>query len=144
MADLDENFEVVTGFKFMVVPKWVLDKDSKGNALSSTAVHVYTALVSYANKDLNCFPSHATLADLVGKSVSSVRRALEELKVFEPFSGKVEEMENNKSSNLYYLPHERGAEFQATEEVYVEAETGDGFAMKVFIKIIKMNHMFML
>ena len=129
MADLDENFEVVTGFKFMVVPKWVLDKDSKGNALSSTAVHVYTALVSYANKDLNCFPSHATLADLVGKSVSSVRRALEELKAFGAIQWKGRGDGEQQSSNLYYLPHERGAEFQATEEVYVEADTGDGFAI---------------
>ena len=129
MADLDENFEVVTGFKFMVVPKWVLDKDSKGNALSSTAVHVYTALVSYANKDLNCFPSHATLADLVGKSVSSVRRGLEELKAFGAIQWKGRGDGEQQSSNLYYLPHERGAEFQATEEVYVEANTGDGFAI---------------
>ena len=82
MDDLEESFEVKTGFRFMVVPKWILERDSKGNALGSSAVHVYTALVSYANKDLNCFPSHSTLADLVGKSVSSVRRALDELKGF--------------------------------------------------------------
>ena len=51
MSDLDEGFEVKTGFKFMVVPKWILERDTKGNALSSTAVHTYTALVSYANNE---------------------------------------------------------------------------------------------
>ncbi len=126
MSDLDEGFEVKTGFKFMVVPKWILERDTKGNALSSTAVHTYTALVSYANKDLNCFPSHTTLAELVGKSVSSVRRALDELKAFGAIQWKGRGDGEQQSSNLYYLPHERGAEFEAVE-VYVEAKTGDGF-----------------
>jgi DNA-binding transcriptional MocR family regulator len=127
MDDLDEGFEVKTGFRFMVVPKWILERDSKGNALGSSAVHVYTALVSYANKDLNCFPSHSTLADLVGKSVSSVRRALDELKGFGAIQWKGRGDGEQQSSNLYYLPHERGAEFEAPVEDYQQAETGDGF-----------------
>jgi len=114
--EANDDFEVVVGFRFMVVPKWILDKGPNGSTLSSSAVHIYTALLSYANNDTHeCYPSHNTLAELVGKSVSTVRRALDELKDFGAITwrGRLEGDTTNQTSNTYYLPQQRG-EVQVT------------------------------
>jgi DNA-binding transcriptional MocR family regulator len=128
--EANDDFEVVVGFRFMAVPKWILEKDSEGNALSSSAVHVYNALLSFASNDtLECYPSHNTLADLVGKSVSTVRRSLEELKSFGAITWRGRAEDDKQTSNTYYLPQVRGDELPPVkQDTYVPAKnTGGGF-----------------
>ncbi len=49
------------------------------SGMSNTGFRLYVELAHHANTPGNCYPSHQRLADLMGCSVSSVRRAAAEL-----------------------------------------------------------------
>lgn len=56
-------------------PRWVVRRKD----LSTNAKAVFWALLDRANADDECWPSHRRIADDLGVSVSTVRRALKEL-----------------------------------------------------------------
>jgi hypothetical protein len=60
---------------FAIVPEWVLDAP-----ITAQAVRLYAVLKRYADKtDGTCYPSHKTIAKRMAVSVSTVKRAMEEL-----------------------------------------------------------------
>ena len=70
-----EKIDIRSDNYFAAFPHWVLDMK-----LSSTAVHLYIALLSFANWETKRGkPSRQTLADLMGCSIKSVDRAKDEL-----------------------------------------------------------------
>lgn len=67
--------EIRTDNYFAAFPHWVLDKK-----LSSGAIHLYLALLSFANWETRMGrPSRQTLSDLMGCSIKTVDRAKDEL-----------------------------------------------------------------
>ena len=77
----DTSTLTVEGFTpYAQVPRWVVR--SQG-ALSGNAVHLYSVLMTYAdNGSKAAFPSRATLASDMGRSVNTVKRAMAELETF--------------------------------------------------------------
>ena len=61
---------------YSIVPEWVIDLP-----ISAQAVRLYALLNRYADKESGeCFPSIKTLSKRMHTSVSTVKRALAELK----------------------------------------------------------------
>lgn len=74
MAEHDP-IQIRTDNYFAAFPHWVLDKK-----LSSSAIHLYLALLSYANWETKMGrPSRQTLATLMNCSIKTVDRAKDEL-----------------------------------------------------------------
>lgn len=62
------------------VPRWVVRSEG---ALSGNAVHLYGVLMSYADNGTKAaFPSRSRLAQDMGRSVNTVKRAMAELEEF--------------------------------------------------------------
>ena len=52
MSDnLNNDFEGVSEFKFVMLPQWLLEKAYEGKPLPSKAIHLYSCLMYYANND---------------------------------------------------------------------------------------------
>lgn len=79
--DDDTSTLTIEGFTpYAQVPRWVVR--SQG-ALSGNAVHLYSVLMTYADNGTKAaFPSRATLAGDMGRSVDTVKRAMAELEAF--------------------------------------------------------------
>lgn len=77
----DTSTLAIEGFTpYAQVPRWVV---RSGGALSGNAVHLYSVLMTYAdNGSKAAFPSRATLAGDMGRSVNTVKRAMAELEAF--------------------------------------------------------------
>lgn len=91
---------------FAMIPRWLLRSSGK---LSSTSIHLYAVIMTYADNITKYgFPSRETLADDMGVSVATVKRAIKELEQ----AGVVEvKREYNKKtgnfrSNQYTLAYE--------------------------------------
>lgn len=62
------------------VPRWVVRSHG---ALSGNAVHLYGVLMSYADNDTKAaFPSRSRLANDMGRSVDTIKRAMRELEQY--------------------------------------------------------------
>ena len=73
-------------------------------AITSTAVLVGQALLTYADRRGECWPAHATLAARVGCCVRSVQRALDALRAAGLLSWDARRARwNRRMSNLYAL-----------------------------------------
>lgn len=85
---------------FAIVPRAML-ADSR---LNSTDIRVYLALSSRANGSLECWPSHATIAEDVGRDKRTVIRTLERLRElgYISWSRRVRE-DGSLTSNIYRL-----------------------------------------
>lgn len=66
----------MTGRGFAAVPSWLVEDES----ISGHAKITYLVLMSHHSEGGDVFPSHARIATLAGISVSSVQRALRELR----------------------------------------------------------------
>ena len=78
----DQEFSVKSGFRFAMVPHWLLEMN-----LSSGAIHMYALLMYHANSETReCYPSHKRLGDLAGCSVTPVKKYIKELKVYKGIS----------------------------------------------------------
>ena len=64
-------------YKFGIVSHKVITDPE----LSLTAKAVYSMLCVYANKKRVCWPSRATLADIGGVSITTIDKAIKELKL---------------------------------------------------------------
>lgn len=77
----DTSTLALEGFTpYAQIPRWVV---RSAGALSGNAVHLYSVLMTYAdNGSKAAFPSRATLASDMGRSVNTVKRAMAELETF--------------------------------------------------------------
>lgn len=100
----DSSTLTLEGFTpYSQVPRWIVR--SQG-ALSGNAVHLYSVLMSYAdNGSKAAFPSRATLAGDMGRSVNTVKRAMAELEAFGAMrvARRRSEKTGANISNLYVL-----------------------------------------
>jgi hypothetical protein len=73
--------------------------------LTLAELGVYVALTWHVGPDGTCYPSHATIAEEIGASVSTVRRAIDGLVEKELLvkRGRINEKDGGQSSNLYLL-----------------------------------------
>ena len=63
-------------YKFGIVSHKVITDPE----LSLSAKGIYSLLCTYANKNRTCYPTISTLADSAGVSMSTIDRAIKELK----------------------------------------------------------------
>ena len=69
------------GDEFVSAHAWLIGvvKSGRAAALSGRGFAVMTAYLAHADRDLTAWPRNDTLADMIGKSVATVRRGREEL-----------------------------------------------------------------
>jgi len=100
-----EDFEVVSEFKFVMLPQWLLEMNHEGKPLPSKAIHLYSCLMYYANNDTRqCYPSYETLCELSGMSRSSVARYLQLLLDMGAIVWRQRAYKGFNTSNMYFLP----------------------------------------
>ena len=106
MSDnLNNDFEVVSEFKFVMLPQWLLEMAYEGKPLPSKAIHLYSCLMYYANNDTRqCYPSYETLTELSGMSRSSVHRYLQILLDCGAIVWRQRAYKGFNTSNMYFLP----------------------------------------
>lgn len=88
----------VQGFTpYAQIPKWIL---RAGDKLSHGAVRLYGVIMTYADNDTKtAFPGREKLAQDMGASVSTVKRAIKELEEFHALA--VERRRNQRTGNFY-------------------------------------------
>jgi hypothetical protein len=85
---------------FASVPRWIVNDEQ----ISGNAKLVYLVLSSHSNEDGDVFPAHSRIATLAGISVSSVQRALRELREKRVVEWDQQDREHGgRTSNLYQL-----------------------------------------
>lgn len=91
--------EKTTGFAMM--PRWL----QRSTTVSAPAKLVYLALSSRADRLGHSWPSHRTLASEASTSVSTVQRALEELRALGvvEWQARKRDRDGGRSSNRYKL-----------------------------------------
>lgn len=96
--------KIQSEFYFSIVPEWLIE-----SKVSDGAFRVYATLCRFADKeDGSCYPSIKTIGNRCGKSPSSVKRALKELKDLGII--KVEERyidDKGQTSNLYTVIYDQ-------------------------------------
>lgn len=140
MSDnLNEDFEVVSEFKFVMLPQWLLEMAYEGKPLPSKAIHLYSCLMYYANNDTRqCFPSYETLTELSGMSRSSVHRYLQILLDCGAIVWRQRAYKGFNTSNMYFLPKtpfERESAEPTEEEVARTDDTQEMIKEGKFIDI---------
>jgi len=122
MSDkVSEDFEVVSEFKFVMLPQWLLEMAYEGKPLPSKAIHLYSCLMYYANNDTRqCFPSYETLTELSGMSRSSVHRYLQILLDCGAIVWRQRAYKGFNTSNMYFLPK---VPFDRVKEETIEEPT---------------------
>lgn len=97
---MDDSTSTLTidGFTpYAQIPRWVLRSEG---ALSGNAVHLYGILMSYADNHTKvAFPSRQTLAEDMGRSIDTVKRAIKELEDFGAIT--VTRRRNKRTGNFY-------------------------------------------
>lgn len=134
------EFDVVSEFKFVMLPQWLLEMQHEGKPLPSKAIHLYSCLMYYANNDTRqCFPSYETLTELSGMSRSSVHRYLQVLLDCGAIVWRQRAYKGFNTSNMYFLPKtpfEKGAtedevaQTDDTQEMIKEGKFNDPFDTK--------------
>lgn len=72
--------------------------DEYGSVIQPIGIAIYNCLAEFSNQDGFCFPSHKTIADKIGASVSSVQRGIRQLIKLGIISKK-----RKRYHNVYYL-----------------------------------------
>ena len=94
----------------------------KVTGLRSSTKFVLIALCDYSNKEKNfeCYPSHSTLAERTGSSVSTVQRAIKELHKLELITLRHRYKTRERySSNLYKINIRKLRELSKTKKTKV-------------------------
>ena len=100
----DKDFGVTTEYRFVMVPHWLLEMTVDEEPLPSSAVHLYSCLMYFANKDRDCFPSYDTLEKMTGMSRATVAKYLQVLFDVGALTWKRRTYKGYNTSNLYHLP----------------------------------------
>lgn len=72
--------------------------DEYGEKLKPIGIAIYNCLAAHANQEGFCFPSHQTIADRIGASISSVQRGIRQMIKLGIIS-----KGRRRYSNVYYL-----------------------------------------
>jgi DNA-binding transcriptional regulator YhcF (GntR family) len=96
--------------QFAQVPLWL----ARDATISMTARALYAVMATYTNRRRICWPSHASLADNLGCSISTVQRALLELERAGAIV--IQSGRSKHRPNTYAMPMER-----STEASYIAA-----------------------
>lgn len=72
--------------------------DEYGSILGPIGIAIYNCLAEHANQEGFCFPSHQTIADKIGASISSVQRGIRQLIKLE-----IIRKSRRRYHNVYYL-----------------------------------------
>ena len=72
--------------------------DEYGSQIQPIGIAIYCCLAEYANQEGFCFPSHKTIADKIGSSISSVQRGIRQMIKLGLISKK-----RQRLHNVYYL-----------------------------------------
>lgn len=72
--------------------------DEYGSVIQPIGIAIYNCLAEFSNQEGFCFPSHKTIADKIGASVSSVQRGIRQLIKLGIISKK-----RKRYHNVYYL-----------------------------------------
>lgn len=72
--------------------------DEYGSTLGPIGIAIYNCLAEHANQEGFCFPSHKTIADKIGASISSVQRGIRQM-----IKLGIIRKARRKYSNVYYL-----------------------------------------
>ena len=81
-----------------------IKRDIYGQRLPSRAKVVYLYLCDRANDEGSCFPSHRKIAEDLGLSMSTVKRAIRDLEQAEVIEKAARFHEKNgRRSNLYWV-----------------------------------------
>lgn len=72
--------------------------DEYGSTIGPIGIAIYNCLAEHANQEGFCFPSHQTIADKIGASISSVQRGLRQLIKLE-----IIRKNRRRYHNVYYL-----------------------------------------
>jgi DNA replication protein DnaD len=72
--------------------------DEYGSTIGPIGIAIYNCLAEYSNQEGFCFPSHKTMADKIGASVSSVQRGIRQLIKLE-----IIRKSRRRYHNVYYL-----------------------------------------
>jgi DNA replication protein DnaD len=72
--------------------------DEYGSTIGPIGIAIYNCLAEYANQEGFCFPSHKTMADKIGASISSVQRGIRQLIKLE-----IIRKSRRRYHNVYYL-----------------------------------------
>lgn len=72
--------------------------DEYGSTIGPIGIAIYNCLAEYSNQEGFCFPSHKTMADKIGASVSSVQRGIRQLIKLD-----IIRKSRRRYHNVYYL-----------------------------------------
>lgn len=72
--------------------------DEYGSTIGPIGIAIYNCLAEHANQEGFCFPSHQTIADKIGASISSVQRGIRQLIKLE-----IIRKSRRRYHNVYYL-----------------------------------------
>ncbi len=72
--------------------------DEYGSTIGPIGIAIYNCLAEHANQEGFCFPSHHTIADKIGASISSVQRGIRQLIKLE-----IIRKSRRRYHNVYYL-----------------------------------------
>ena len=97
--NIGERFNPYKQFTGAFIPNWLLER----NEVSSNAKLVYARLCEFAGPNGRCYPLRATLANECGISISSVDRALRELKRYRLIESERQGLD--RPNRYYFLIH---------------------------------------
>ncbi len=100
----DKEFGVTTEFRFVMVPHWLLEMTVDEQPLPSSAIHLYSCLMYFANKERECYPSYDTLMKMTGMSKGTVGKYLQLLHDNGALTWTRRTYKGYNTSNLYHLP----------------------------------------
>jgi len=100
----DKEFGVTTEFRFVMVPHWLLEMTVDEQPLPSSAIHLYSCLMYFANKERECYPSYDTLMKMTGMSKGTVGKYLQILHDNGALTWTRRTYKGYNTSNLYHLP----------------------------------------
>jgi len=91
--------QIQNEFYFSIVPEWLTE-----SKVSDNAFRIYATLCRFADKDDgSCYPSIKTIANKCGKSPSSVKRGIKELKDLGIVTVEARYINKEQTSNLYTI-----------------------------------------
>ena len=121
--------QIQNEFYFSIIPEWLTE-----SKVSDNAFRIYATLCRFADKDDgSCYPSIKTIANKCGKSPSSVKRGIKELKDLGIITVEARYINKEQTSNLYtiiYDPNKVRFISELTRQVKSDTVVGSNMSHK--------------
>jgi DNA-binding Lrp family transcriptional regulator len=128
---MDDGNKIQSDLYFAIVPEWIIDAP-----ISAQAVRLYATLHRYADKtDKTCYPSINTIAKRMQVSVSTVKRALDELKDVKAITveARYNKATGEQTSNLYTLMTVPAFIYEPPQTTYeLEGSSSESYKLKSY------------